>query len=398
MSLIPKERGVEVLDSRSAYGRVSAEDVRSPTDLPPYTVSRMDGFALRSEDIEGATAKKPVRLTIAGEVEMGKRASTKTKRGEAWRVSTGSFTPDGADAVAPVEDVAARGSKLSVSNPLEKGSFLFSAGEDVKKGSLVVRKGERLRAQDVGLAISLGIRSVKVFARPRVAVLATGNELTDSRDDTPGKTRNSHGPIFILIAKALGCEVVDLGIARDRRGEILEKLRRGLRSADVVLTTGGTSAGELDLVVDVVRRLKPGLVHHGIRMDRGRVAGLAVVRGKPIVMLPGPIQGALNAFILLALPILEKISGGGVGVARVRAKLTRRWEARRRFPNFTKVVYLRLISGRGGLAAEPLLGETESMSLISKSDAVAVVPEEVRSMEAGHEVEAILLPGTSYPR
>lgn len=396
LSVMAEERRVEVMDPRRAFGRVSAEEIRSPMDLPPSTVSRMDGFAVRSEDTSGATERRPSRLKVVGEAEIGKKLSTEVRQGEACRVSTGSFTPDGTDAVVPVEDVLVRGRRLSIPHPAERGSNLFQAGEDVKRGSAVVRRGVRFRAQDVGLVISLGIRSVVVYARPKVAILATGSELTDSPAGRPGKTRNSHGPVFALIAKSLGCEVVNLGVAKDRRSEILRELKRGLKCADMVLTTGGTSMGALDLVGDAVRHLKPSVVHHGIRMDRGRVTGLAVVDGKPIVMMPGPIQGALNAFILVALPLIQRISGGGDEVVRVRARLIRRWEARRRFPNFTKVVYLRLIPGRRGMAAEPMTAETESMSLIAKSGAVAVVPEEVRSMEPGQEVEAMLLPGVSY--
>ncbi|MDG7028523.1 MAG: hypothetical protein JRN16_08955, partial [Nitrososphaerota archaeon] len=137
-------------------------------------------------------------------------------------------------------------------------------------------------------------------------------------------------------------------------------------------------------------------LYHGIKMDRGRVTGVAVVRRKPVVMMPGPIQGALNAFILFALPVIQKLSMVGDETIKARARLTRRWEARRKFSDFTKVVYLNLTEGEGGLKAEPLSAETESMSLLVRSTAVTVVPEEVRSMEAGQEVEAMLIPGISY--
>jgi molybdopterin molybdotransferase/putative molybdopterin biosynthesis protein len=126
------------------------------------------------------------------------------------------------------------------------------------------------------------------------------------------------------------------------------------------------------------------------------VAGVAVVKGKGIVMMPGPMQGAMNAFLLLGLPMLQKMSGRRAYTVTVKAKLTRRWEARKRFPNFTKVVYLRLFQLPSGTSAEPLLGETESISLLAESNAYVVVPEEVTAIEAGREVDAHLLPGFSF--
>ncbi|MDG6912465.1 MAG: molybdopterin molybdotransferase MoeA [Nitrososphaerota archaeon] len=395
LALTTGARRTDVVRAREAYGRVSAEDVRSPSDVPPSTISRMDGFALRSADTTRASQASPAVLKVVDDVALGEQPKAKIRPGETARVATGSFTPDGTDAVVPVEEVSVRGDILEVTRPAERGSHCFATGADVQKGSTVVRRGSRLRAQDVGLAITLGIRKIEVYQRPRVAILATGSELTDS--DLEGrKTRNSHGPFFAMVAKAAGCEVIDLGIARDKREEILEKLRKGVSSADLVLTTGGTSMGPFDLVDDVVRRLKPSALYHGIKMDRGRVTGVAVVRGKPVVMMPGPIQGALNAFILFALPVIQKLSMVGDETIKARARLTRRWEARRKFSDFTKVVYLNLTEGEGGLKAEPLSAETESMSLLVRSTAVTVVPEEVRSMEAGQEVEAMLIPGISY--
>ncbi|MDG7012224.1 MAG: molybdopterin molybdotransferase MoeA [Nitrososphaerota archaeon] len=393
--LMTETRRADTVRARDAYGRVCAEDVVSPVDVPPSTISRMDGFAVRSSDTVRASEGSPAVLKIVGDIGLGEQFKVKIRPGEAARVATGSFTPAETDAVVPVEEASARGSTLEVRRPAEPGSHCFTTGADVQKGSVVLRRGARLRAQDIGLAITLGIRKVKVYRTPRVAILATGSELTDS-DLEGGKTRNSHGPFFDMVAKAVGCEAIDLGIARDRKDEILGKLRKGLLSADLVLTTGGTSMGPFDLVDAAVRSLKPRALHHGIRMDRGRVTGVAVVGGKPVVMMPGPIQGALNAFVLFALPVIQRLSMAGDETIKAKATLTRRWEARRRFSDFTKVVYLKLTEGEKGLEAEPLSAETESMSLLVRSTAVTIVPEEVSSMEIGQEVEAMLVPGVSY--
>lgn len=395
LASMTEKRRVDTLKSRDAYGRVSAQDVISPVDVPSSTISRMDGFAVRSSDAASASEGSPAALKIVDDIGLGEQPKLRIRPGEAARVATGSFTPEGTDSVVPVEEASVKGNIIEVRRPVEPGSHRFTAGADVKKGSVVLRRGARLRAQDIGLAITLGIRKVNVYRTPRVAILATGSELTDS-EVRGGKTRNSHGPFFEMVAKAVGCEVINLGIARDRKEEILGKLREGLSSADMVLTTGGTSMGPFDLVDEAVRSLRPRALHHGIRMDRGRVTGVAVVGGKPVVMMPGPIQGALNAFVVFALPVIQRLSMAGDETIKVKARLTKRWEARRRFSDFTKVVYLKLTEGESGLEAEPLSAETESMSLLVRSTAVTVVPEEVSSLEVGREVEAMLIPGVSY--
>ncbi|MDV3294026.1 MAG: molybdopterin molybdotransferase MoeA [Nitrososphaerales archaeon] len=386
----------ERVNTKRAFGRVAAADTVCQSDIPPYSTSHMDGFALRAEDSAGATEARPARFEIVGVVEVGRRTKRRLAQGEAVRVATGSFLPEGADSVVPVEETRVSARRLSIRRSVPKGSFVFAAGGDVRKGTVLLRKGVTIRAQDVGLLIMLGVPEVRVFRRLRVAILATGNELTNSVNASSLKVRNSHVPVFLHMVRALGCEVEDLGIAPDKVGIVFSRLSRGIRNADLVLTTGGTSVGKLDLADHVVRRLKPQVLHHGIRMDRGRVAGLAVAKGKGVIMMPGPIQGAMNAFFLLGLPMIKKLSGKKDLGTSVMAKLTRRWEARRRFPNFTKVVYLRVLPTKTGVAAEPLIAETESISLLTESNAFAVVPEEVRILEAGHEVEAHLIPGFSF--
>jgi molybdenum cofactor synthesis domain-containing protein len=357
----------------------------------------MDGFAFRYDDLEGETRRNGgTGLAIDGEIRLGVRSTRRLRRHRAVRVSTGSLLPAGADTVVPLEMATVDGQSITITAPLSQGQFVFGAGEDVKKGEVVIPCGRPIRTQDIGLLVSLGIKAVAVFRKPRVAILATGSELTDAVKPTKGKVRNSHVPIFARLAEQCGCSVLNLGIAPDLPSEILAKVQRGLKEADVVLTTGGTSIGKLDLAGDVIGSLKPDVMFHGIRMDRGRVAGVAVVRSKPILMMPGPIQGAMNVFVLFALPIIRKLSGSSASELVVQARLAGNWEARKRFPNFTKVLYARLTHSRAGLLAEPLLAETESMTILTKSDAFVIVPEEKTRMAAGETVEALLLPGFSF--
>lgn len=396
LRLLPEKPPVEVVPIGEAYGRVAARDIRSKRDVPDVSSSHMDGFAVDSRDTRNASEASPAVLKVVSEAVLGAARSTKIKPGQACRVSTGSYLPQGADAVIPIEDAPIFGRQIRVTAPFAQGSFVYETGGDLRKGDVVVAAGKTFRAQDLGLALSLGETKVEVFRRPVVALLATGNELTDAEGKQKGKVKNSHTLIFMRLVEETGCVPLNLGIAPDERGKILAKVRRGLREADLLLTMGGTSLGKRDLVGEAISSLKPRTMFHGIRMDRGRVAGAAVVGHKPVVMMPGPIQGAMNAFVLSGLPIIRRLSGRGIGDVTIKVVLKSGWEARRRFPHFVKVLYLNVSDSPDGPVAEPVVGETESMTVLTRSNAFAVISEGTTSLGAGDKLDAILLPGFSF--
>jgi len=386
----------EVVPISDAYGRIAARDVLSAEDVPPMSASHMDGYAFDSRDTAKASKGSPVALPVVGEVGLGVRPKLPAGRNKAVKVSTGSFLPNWTDAVVPVEQVSTKGNRIVITAPIAKGEYVFRPGGDIRKGEVVIRKGEAIRAQEIGLAISLGLGKLRVFTRPRVAILATGSELVSSVSAGKAHVSNSHVPIFVRLIQEAGCEVLDLGIARDVHEEILSRVQQGLSEADLVLTTGGTSVGVRDLMGGVVAALRPRVLFHGIRMDRGRVAGVALVGRKPMVMMPGPMQGAMNAFLLFGVPIMRRLAGGPSGEVLVGAKLRTPWAARQKFPNFTKVVYARLFRTSRGAEVEIVKGETESMTVLTRSNGFLVVPENRTSLEAGEEVEVHLLPGFSF--
>lgn len=388
--------GRETVATRESFGRVASRDLAAAKDAPPMPLSHMDGYAVVSASFAGADEAGVVTLKLRGEVRLGSIPRMKLERGEAVRVATGSLLPAGADAVVPAEQADVAETGLLAKGRVERGQFVFERGADVPKGTPLLKGGTKIRAQDLAMLISVGVGRVHVYARPRVGVLATGNELTNSLEAGAGMVRNSHSPLFLSLLESLGCEPVDLGISPDDPARLFTKLKSGLQTCEMVLTTGGTSVGKLDVLGEAVRRLRPSVSHHGIRMDRGRVTGVAVVKGRPLVMMPGPVQGAMNAFLLFAVPLARRLSGLAEPEAVVKAKLSSRWEARKRFPNFTKVVYVSLSKADDGWVAEPRAGETESMSLLTNSCGFVVVPEETTSLEAGAEVEVLLVPGYSW--
>ncbi len=398
--LTESKLSVETVKTKDSYSRVVSKDIFSPINVPDKQRSHMDGYAVAASSLTGASSQSPRVLPLVGGLGFAHLRRRRLSRGRTMRIVTGGELPVGADAVVPVEDARRAGGKIYFLKEVQKGEFCFPIGVDVKKGAVVVHAGAAVRAQDIGMLALLGIRELRVFSRPRVAIIATGNELVDSFDIThPQKVRESHSPIFENLIREIGGVTSSREIVRDDLDLMSDAVERALGRSDIVLTLGGTSLGEADLVEQTLRRIsKKSRIVHGIKMDRGRVAGVAAVRGKPIVMLPGPVQGAMNAFLLLALPLVLRMTSGADSSAGafVRARLSTGWKARKKFQDFTKVLYVRLERKGEGLVARPIVGDTESISVLTDSNGFVVVAERIRELRRGEEVSVRLLPGFSY--
>jgi molybdopterin molybdotransferase len=407
----------EITSIADAYKRVLAENIISKSNIPAYDTSHMDGFAVKAKAIACASRFEPVFLKIKprrATGSSGKRdfhhlnhntpLSTSSshdilRSGEAFEIATGGYLPKGADTIIPIEEATIVGNKIKVDYPFPKGAYVYPIGADIKDKELIFSKGQSLRTQDVGLLGSLGIKKVIVIKKPTVGLIPTGSELSDDIDHiAPCQKFNTNSGVIARLIQEAGGLPMDLGITPDDIKAILQKLSNALDTCDLILTMGGTSVGKHDLVQMAINSLgKPGMIAHGIKLDRGRVTGVAVLKGKPIVCLPGPIQAALNAFIVFAYPMIRILSG------RLRKKnglifhatLTKCWQARKKFPDFLKVVYVKLSYSKNSFKAQPLVGQTESMSILSKANGYILVPEKVRKMIAGQIVPVYLLPGFS---
>ena len=392
---VHKRRRFELIPTLQSYGRVLSAEVTAPEDVPSASTSHMDGYAVISRDVTGAAPSRPVVLKMIDVTGPGRRSRLVLRHGDAIQVATGAMLPAGADAVVPVESADVSGREVSVRSAVGPEEHVYRAGQDIRSGELVLQAGHRIRAQDVGILVALGFRKVAVTRIPRVSVMATGSELTPASRPRRGKKVESHSLVFLRLAEALGCEGIDTGLVRDDRHALLTALRGALSNSDFVVTLGGTSAGEHDLVVSAVSGLRPDVLVHGLKLDRGRVTGLASVVGRPILMLPGPIQAAANAFLVVGVPIIGALSGSKETGLSVHCVLGAPWEARKRFTDFQKVVYVRLKPGAKGVA-EPIAGETESMKILSDADGYFVVPQNVSRLEAGDRVEVKLVSGFSF--
>ena len=293
-------------------------------------------------------------------------------------------------------------SMILVYKPFQKGMFVYPKGANISRGQLVLSKGTRLRAQDIGLLALLQIFNVSVFAKPKISIIPTGSELTDNPAKIKfGKSLNTNSKVIARLIEEAGAISQDLGVTSDSINAIRYKIVYALKSGDMIITLGGSSVGRKDLVGTTIESVgKPGVICHGIRLDRGRVSGLAVIKGKPIVILPGPIHGALSGFIALAYPIIGSMTGSTKELFQVSAILTKDWQARKRFSNFKKILFVNLsevhIDNSFHYNAEPLYGESESISILVKAHGYVMVPEDVTFMPAGQYVKVHVMPGLSF--
>ena len=371
-----------VLPLADVCGRILAEDIIAMEDLPCFDRSAMDGYAVRYEDTVNASHISPVKLEIliADEVEV--------IIGQAKQVWTGNPLPKGATAVAMLENTTHDGNTLTINSPLTPGLHVIRRGEDVKKGQLVAKDGMRITPYIAGLAAALGYSSLKVYQKPTVALLATGNEIV-----AVGTQREAHQIfdsnklVLSAMCQELGAETIDFGIVKDNVEEISEKIRQALKVADALITTGGTSVGGLDLVPDAINNLgKPGIVAHGIALRPAMPTGVAVLNNKPIMLLSGNPVASIIGFEVFGRPAVCRLLGLNKTEQRLilKAALTRKV-----LGVLGRKTYVRVLVklDRGELIAEPISAKGPSaISTMTKSNGYVVIPENREGLIEGETV------------
>ncbi len=301
--------GCERVVLSAARGRVLGEPVLATADIPPFRNSAMDGYAVRSEDLRGASERDPVVLRVVETVPAGAVPVRSVTSGTAIRLMTGSPVPEGADAVVRLEDARDEESAVRVAQPVAPGANIRAPGEDLQRGETVLPAGRVLRPADIGLLASLGMPIVTVRKRPRVAVVATGDELVDVGEPlAPGKIRDANTYTLAAAIAEAGGEPLQLGIVRDRPEAIRAVLRQALE-ADMVVTSGGVSVGKFDFVREVHRALGVREKFWGVAQKPGKPLSYGVCGRTPVFGLPGNPVSALVCFYLYVLPALRKQAG-----------------------------------------------------------------------------------------
>lgn len=302
-------RRIVRLPLMEALGLILAEDLTSPEALPPFPRSGMDGYALHSADTQSATHEEPVVLPLSGVIPAGHPLSEALPAGRCVSIMTGGAVPAGADAVIRLEEVRVTPEGIRIFRPVPVGENVAPIGEDVQAGQLILRAGHKIRAAEVNLLTAIGIGEVPVYAPPRVGILCTGDELVPLGAPLgPGQIRNSNGPGLAAMVRSCGCTPVDLGTAHDVTDVIAGAVSHAL-DCDLILTTGGVSVGDFDVVREALAVMGAEQLFWRISLKPGTPVCAAVFEGRLIVGLSGNPAAAITNFDLLVRPLLDKLCG-----------------------------------------------------------------------------------------
>ncbi|MGC9435773.1 MAG: gephyrin-like molybdotransferase Glp [Methanomicrobiales archaeon] len=394
LSVVPVEEAAAVLDRIAppprtetvslarAAGRILARDVTADVDVPGFSRSTVDGFAVAAPDTAGAGEAIPAMLTLTGRVEMGTVPEMDVSPGTTAAMPTGGVLPDGADAVVMLEYCEVLGDQVLVHRPVASGENVIRRGDDFRAGELVCAAGRTLRPQECGVLAAAGVAEVPVTARPRIAVISTGNELVPpDRVPGPGQIRDANTALVASYIAARGGSPEIAGIVADDPEILREAVRQAARDCDAVFISGGSSKDERDATARVIGELGEVLVH-GIAISPGKPTIIGTVGPTPVMGLPGHPASAFVVLVVLGGHLLSLMQGAAVAQEPIRARLTRNIPSARGREDYVRV---RLRDG----AAEPCFGPSGLINTLAESDGLVRIPAGREGLETGDEVEVI---------
>lgn len=386
----PKGRtGVETVALEQAHGRVPATAVRAPHDLPGFARSTVDGYAVRAADTYGASEGLPAYLEVTGAVAMGRAPDAAVAPGAAASIPTGAAIPEGADAVVMVEYTQqAMPGTIEVVRPVAPGDGMVRGDEDARAGDELLPAGRPLRAQDLGLLAAAGVTELRVHARPRVAIVSTGDEVVPpaTREPAFGEVRDASAVALAALVRDAGGEPDPRGIVPDDRDTLEQVLRDAVRDCDAVVVSAGSSVGGRDETAAAVAGLgEPGIWAHGLAIRPGKPTLLAECDGVPVIGLPGNPRSALVVFRLIGMPVVRRVGGTTrpVPEPHVRARLDRDVPSASGRLDVVQVVV------RDGVAS-PRFGASALLTVLTEADGYILVDEDATGLPGGSDVDVTL--------
>lgn len=382
-----RRTAVETVGLADALRRVPAADVLASEAMPGFARSTVDGFAVRAADTYGASEGLPSYLDLAGSVRMGAAPTVTVSPGTCVAIPTGAVLPDGADAVVMVEYTAeTMPGTIEVTRPVAPGAGLVRADEDATAGSVLVPGGRPLRAAQLGFLAAAGVTTVEAHARPRVAIVSTGDEVVPPGTTplAPGQVRDATASALAGLVRDAGGEPVLAGIVPDDRGALEDTLRSALHGADLVVVSAGSSVGARDETAGAVAALGD-IWCHGLALKPGKPTLLAECSGVPLIGLPGNPLSALVVFGLVGVPLVWRLAGCDT----VPPEPTTRARLSRDLASATGRLDVVQVAVHDGVA-EPLFGPSALLSVLARADGYLVVPEPATGLDAGTEVEIVL--------
>ncbi|MFZ5650200.1 MAG: gephyrin-like molybdotransferase Glp [Bacillota bacterium] len=389
-------RRVKVVDLEEALGCRAYRDIIAADNVPGFSRSTMDGYAVRARDTFGASESLPAYLDIGGEVLMGQIAPGPAVPGKACRIPTGGMLPEGCDAVVMVEYTEELDAKtIGVTRPVAPGENVVQKGEDISSGEVIVPRGRIIRPHEMGALAACGVTALEVEEPLRVSIISTGDEVVEpSRIPGPGQVRDINSYALYGLAARAGAAPELCGIVGDDYGRLRETMESVKDRSDIILLSGGSSVGVRDVSARVIESLgEPGILFHGIAVKPGKPTIGAVVGGKPVFGLPGHPVSAMVVFMLLVEPLIR---AGGYPSNRdefllefpVAASITRNIRSAAGREDFVRVA-LRQCEGR--LLADPVLGKSGLIATMASADGLAIIPRDMEGIESGDMVRVKII-------
>jgi len=389
---LPHEKSLKISES---YGRILSRDIASPEDLPNFSRSTVDGFAVAASDTFGATEGMPAYLNIQYEILMGEEPDCELKKGEAAKIATGGMLPKGADAVVMLEHTQKIDEMMmEVVKPVAPGENVIQAGEDAKKDEIILKKGHKLRPQDIGVLAGLGITDIRVYEKLKCSILSTGDEIVPP--DQPIKTGqvrdiNSYNLAGLILNE--GAVPLLKGIFKDEYTVIRNVMQESLEDSDMVLITGGSSVGAKDVTAKVINDLgKPGVLFHGVSLKPGKPLIGGIVNGIPIFGLPGHPAAVTVCFEIFIKSVLKRLSGLSKDrfdkeKHTIKARIAKNISSS---PGREEHIGVALEERNGEVWAVPILGKSGLITTQIKADGMAVIPLRKLGVQEGEIVEVRL--------
>lgn len=394
-----------VIETSTALGRVTAEDILAPHPLPEFPRSTVDGYAVRARDTFGASDSLPGYLKLAGEVPMGAAPSFAIRSGECALIHTGGMLPQGADSVVMLEYTQQAGEEIEILRAVADGENLIRVGEDVQQGQVVLRRGTLLRPAEIGGLMALGITNLRVVNKVKIGLISSGDEVIPAeRSPAPGQVRDINAHTLAALVQRFGGEAVYYGILPDDFAALYAAAQNALTACDVVVITAGSSASTRDMTAQVIDALgKPGVLVHGINTKPGKPTILGACGGKAVIGLPGnPVSALVNGY-LFVVPVIEKLLGLPLDRPRpsIPARLTVNLASQAGREDWWPVRLLPSPKGRGaggegdvrgeGWLAEPIFGKSNLIFTLAAADGLIKIHPDANGIGAGERVDVFLM-------
>ena len=383
------ELHTETIALAETLSRVLAKDVSSDVNIPDYDKTFIDGYAINPQKTKEASVNKPVTFKIVGKLFPADSPTTaEVGNGEAFYVACGAPIPKGATSTVKVEETRLNGDQIQVIREIKQGEGIISRGDDVKKGSVILKKRQVLRPQDLGLLASIGLTKAEVFKKPTLAILSSGDELIKQCKENPERIVNNYALVVAGLASELGATTVFEGIMTDSFDNVQAKIRQALAQADIVVTIGGSSVGVKDFVPDAINSLgKPAVIVQGILLRPGAVSGFGLIDDKPVVMLPGHVGSCIAGFYLFLAPLINRYLGleGAGMLPSLTAELTEGFDSGPQF----RFLLVHLTRVEDKFLAKPVEGGSSALTTIVKSNGYTIIAPHT-TLEKGSKVEVSL--------